>query len=85
MTSLSFSWSVDGNFAFEPNVGRLKKSGCVPSEIGSLLIGDADCWRWAKCGYCCLNDVLKFINAFMDGVESKFCNHKFEMRKKENN
>lgn len=76
--SFSFSWSMlDGNFSSfgGPNDGRLKKSGTVLRDVsGSLLIGDADCWRWTKCGYCCRNCELKFMNAEMDGVEfSKFC------------
>lgn len=47
--SLSFSCSiVDGNFSIfsGPNDGRLKKSGTVLRDVsGSLLIGEADCWR----------------------------------------
>ena len=81
MTSLSFSWSVDG-FLSRPIVGRLRKSCCVLSDIkGSLLIGDCDCWRCSKCGYCCLKDVLKFMKPEIDGEPSRveFCvkwNHK---------
>lgn len=78
MTSLSFSWSVDGILSFlsRPIVGRLEKSGCVPRDVkGSLLIGDCDCWRCSKCGYCCLKDVLKFMKADIDGGPSRveFC------------
>lgn len=80
MTSLSFSWSVEGNilslFLSAAIDGRLRKSCCVLMDVnGSLLNGDADCWRYIKCGYCCLNDELKFMKPEMDGEVSRveFC------------
>lgn len=78
MTLLSFSWSVDGILSLLswPTVGRLRKSFCVLSDVnGSLLIGDCECWLCSKCGYCCLNGVLKFMKAAIDGVPSRveFC------------
>lgn len=76
MTSLSFSWSVDGILSIldGKNAGRLKKSGCVLIDVsGSLLTGEADCCRCSKWGYCCRNCELKFINADIEGVESIFC------------
>lgn len=86
MTSFNFSWSVDGSWSylFRPSIGRLVQSCCVLSDVsGSLLTGDCDCWRCSKCGYCCLNELLKFMKAEIDGEPSRvaFCvrqkwNHK---------
>jgi hypothetical protein len=76
LTSLSFSWSVDG-FLSKFIMGRLRKSCCVLSDVnGSLLMGDCDCWRCRRCGYCCLKDVLKFMKAEIDGElpsRTEFC------------
>lgn len=87
MTSFNFSWSVDGILSFLSTfiMGRLRKSCWVLSDVsGSLLMGDCDCCRCRRCGYCCLKDVLKFMKAAIDGEQpsrAEFCvRHKWNRR-----